>query len=828
VSKIFRKTLIVVILVFGVTANASALLSAWLLHRHLTNESVTKGRAIAMAIAAASPDALVSGDAASVQAMIDEFLRIDGVGYVFVVDRRGRVAAHTFVPSMPTSVPLVSVARGEGLSVDATSIKGRGDYLQITAPILAGEAGQVSVGMDKAGIQSVMREAVLGQEALMVVMCAVAVIVFYFQVGSITRPLVQLAGYAVKIRDHDFSAAPPETGDDEVGVLARAMSSMAGQLSLLVSDLKRAVADTTSELQDTLAHTQAIIDNLADGLVVVEPGGLVSLFNPALLAMFGLTPAEVAGKAVGEAFPEAMAVLAEAAKVHGETASAEVRLAGGGTGKAVATALLLPGAACVDRVATILLVRDITAEKAVDRMKTEFISTVSHELRTPLTSVLGFAKIIRRKFLELVVPALPAGDAKTRRGVGQIQENLDIIVAEGERLTELVDDVLDIAKMESGRYEWNMIAVSLPSVISHAAKAVAPLAARKGLTMTTDAPPDLPAVLGDRDRLVQVLVNLIGNAVKFTETGGIHVTVAVFPGQLRVTVRDTGSGIAENDLERIFEKFKQAGDTLTEKPKGTGLGLPICRQIVERHGGRIWAESRPGAGSAFLFTLPLLEPSARHEVAPACPLAVGSPPEGDAVRGRILVVDDDASVRRFLETVFAEAGYAVVLARDGGEALTLAAGWQPDCITMDLRMPGLSGEEAIRLLRAEEKTRDIPIVVVSVVPGREHPENGADAAMVKPIDQGALLATVQGLLEGHDTANARPCLIYSRDGGRSVCRRFFMCPGEAMALCEEADLWRAVEGGFRGTIFMPAALGHDLDLTRLCAFPDIHVIIIPD
>jgi PAS domain S-box-containing protein len=828
VSKIFRKTLIAVILVFGVTANASALLSAWLLHRHLTDEYVTKGRAITMAIAAASPDALVSGNAASVQAMIDEFLHIEGVGYVFVVDRRGRVVAHTFVPAMPASVPLVTVARGAGMSIDATSIAGRGEYLQITAPILAGEAGQVSVGMDKAGIREVMRGAVIRQEALMLVMCAVAVFVFYIQVGSITRPLVQLAGYAVKIRDHDFSAEPPETGDDEVGVLARAMRSMAAQLALLVSDLKRAVADTTGELQDTLAHTQAILDNLADGLLVVDAEGLVSLFNPALLTMFGLTTSDVAGKTVYDAFPEAMADLAKAARLNGETASAEVRLAGGGTGKAVATALRLPGAATGDRIATILLVRDITVEKAVDRMKTEFISTVSHELRTPLTSVLGFAKIIRRKFLDLVVPALPQGDAKTLRSVGQIRDNLDIIVAEGERLTELVDDVLDIAKMESGRYEWSMATVSLAGVVGHAVKAVAPLATRKGLTLTTDVPSDLPGIQGDRDRLVQVFLNLIGNAVKFTETGGIHVAAAVQDGQLRVTVHDTGAGIAENDLERIFEKFKQAGDTLTEKPKGTGLGLPICRQIVERHGGRIWAESRPGEGSTFFFTLPPEEP-AKYEAAPARPLAVEPLPESGKIRGRILVVDDDASVRRFLETVFTDAGYAVAVARDGSEALTLAAGWQPDCITMDLRMPGMSGEEAIRLLRAGEQTRAIPIVVVSVVSNRERPEgSGADAAMVKPVDQEALLVTVSGLLEGHDAVNGRPCLIYTRDGGRSVSRRFFMCPGEATALSEEADLWRAVEGGFHGTIFVPATLGHDLDLARLCAFPDIHVIIIPD
>ncbi len=244
-SRIFRKTLVAVVLVFGVTANATALLSAWLLHRHLTDEYVAKGRAIAMAIAAASPDALVGGDVASVQAMIDEFLRIGGVGYVFVTDRHGQVVAHTFVPALPADVPLVTADRRAGVSVDPVSVAGRGDYLQVTAPILAGEAGEVSVGMDKAGIWQSMRGAVMRQEGLMLGMLAVALVVFYLLVRSITGPLVQLAGYAVKIRDHDFSATPPAAGDDEVGVLARAMQSMAGELALLVSDLKRAVASTT-------------------------------------------------------------------------------------------------------------------------------------------------------------------------------------------------------------------------------------------------------------------------------------------------------------------------------------------------------------------------------------------------------------------------------------------------------------------------------------------------------------------------------------------------------------------------------------------------------
>ena len=828
-SKIFRKTLLAVIVVFGVTANATALLSAWLLHRHLTEAVESRGRGIALVIASARSRSLAEGQDAPVPAFLDTFSRLHGVDYVALFDADGRELHRAVAPGLPAEAPLPAVAPGSGDAVTRrkVSLAEGSRQLEITAPVAGGKGGFVVVGMDRTGIATSMRQAVLSQEGLMLAMLAVAVTVFYLLVRTITRPLVELARYAVKIRDHEFSAVPPATGDDEVGTLARAMRSMAGELSLLVSDLTRAVAGTTRELQDTLAHIRAIIDNLADGLLVIDPSGRVSHFNPALLALFGLTAEAVAGQPAAAVFPAGLVELAGPGRPEGELASAETRLPGGGTGKALATPVRLAEGGA-GGVATVILVRDITREKEVDRMKTEFISTVSHELRTPLTSVLGFAKIIRRKFQEDIVPALPADDARLERSSSQIGANLDIILAEGQRLTELVNDVLDIAKMESGRCEWDMAPVSLAAVAEHAMGTVAPLAARKGLELAVRMPPDLPELLGDRDRLVQVLVNLLGNAVKFTTTGGIVLSAVAEEGQIRVTVRDTGPGIAPSDLERIFEKFRQAGNTLTEKPKGTGLGLPICRQIVEHHGGRIWAESRPGAGSAFLFTLPL-HPGNMADKAPWCPLPVDAAqaPESTPGQRRILVVDDDASVRRFLEMVLTEAGYGVALAGNGAEALRLAASWRPDCVTMDLRMPGMNGIEAIRALRAGPDTRDIPVVVVSVVSARELGETGADAAVVKPVDQEALLATIRGVLEGHD-AHARPCLVYSPDGSRAVGDRFIMCPGAAMECGDETELWQAVEGGFRGTVLVPASRGHDLDLARLAAMPGIHIILIPD
>jgi signal transduction histidine kinase len=243
--------------------------------------------------------------------------------------------------------------------------------------------------------------------------------------------------------------------------------------------------------------------------------------------------------------------------------------------------------------------------EAANEAKSTFLASVSHELRTPLTSVLGFAKVIRRQLDERILPQVDAADAKTERAINQVRDNMDVIVTEGERLTTLVNNVLDLAKIEAGRFEWNMQPTSMAQVIDRALATTAGLAEAKGLELRRDVADDLPPVLADRDGVLQVVINLISNAVKFTDHGSVTCRATLTKEGLLVGVTDTGIGIAPADQERVFDKFTQVGDTLTDKPHGTGLGLPICREIVERHGGRIWVESEAGKGSTFYFVLPL-------------------------------------------------------------------------------------------------------------------------------------------------------------------------------------------------------------------------------
>lgn len=241
----------------------------------------------------------------------------------------------------------------------------------------------------------------------------------------------------------------------------------------------------------------------------------------------------------------------------------------------------------------------------MDRLKTAFLSSVSHELRTPLTAVLGFAKLIRRDFSRSFIPASDENPRQTELAT-RITRNCDIIISEGERLTRLINDVLDLAKIESGRMSWHDEQIALDELINAATATFKTRAAEQGVALVLDIQHDLPPVLADKDRLTQVLLNLLDNAFKFTATGEVRVTASAKAGLVEIAVRDTGAGIPPEELPLIFDKFHQTTrrDTLRDKPPGTGLGLAICRQILAHYGGGIRAESKPGQGTTMTIALP--------------------------------------------------------------------------------------------------------------------------------------------------------------------------------------------------------------------------------
>ncbi len=551
--------------------------------------------------------------------------------------------------------------------------------------------------------------------------------------------------------------------NDTLDMLRKAVGALKESersLEAKVTERTEELAIARDEALEASRYLKAVMDNLADGLLVTDTRGRITHSNPALAEMFGLSQHALHNTSSQELFPKVIVdLVAETAAHPARVFTAEVNLSDGGVGKAVATAILRDSeAAAVDpahRLGSVVLVRDITAEKQIDQMKTDFLSTVSHELRTPLTSVLGFARIIQRRLEERIIPNVHTDDRRILRAIEQVRTNIEIILNEGERLTALINDVLDLAKIEAGRIEWEMRSISIADVVDRALAATSALFEAKGIELIRDVEAGLPELIGDENRLIQVIINLLSNAVKFTEAGTVTCRVRRDRGQLLVSVIDTGIGIAQADLTKVFEKFKQVGDTLTDKPQGTGLGLPICKEIVEHHGGRIWVESEPGKGSNFSFALPILtsDPDGRQPLDLDTMLrtltrhVVQHTPTSREDRKSILVVDDDPSIRELLDQELTAAGYIVRQADDGRDALAKIKSELPDLVLLDVMMPEISGFDLAAVLKNDPRTMGVPIIILSIVEDKERGYRlGVDRYITKPFDTETLLNEIRGVL----------------------------------------------------------------------------------
>jgi PAS domain S-box-containing protein len=436
----------------------------------------------------------------------------------------------------------------------------------------------------------------------------------------------------VGTRSRSFLGVPIMVGDEAIGAIsvqnmqrenafgeadARLLATIAANVGVAIEN-----ARLFEETQRQKQYFESLVLNSPTAIATVDLSSRIVSWNPAAEKLFGYAQAEVVGRDIDDVVAQDDVIRAEAVTFSRQTeASMRIHAITRRTrkdGTLVDVELFsLPVSVGGERVGSIVIYHDITelqqarqAAEAANAAKSAFLATTSHELRTPLTSVLGFAKISKRRFEEVILPAVNADDRKVKRAVQQVTENLDIIASEGARLTALINDVLDLAKIEAGKVEWKMGPVSVEEIVDRAAAATAALFEAKNLKPVVEVEPGLPDTVGDRDRLIQVVINLISNAVKFTERGSVTCRARRADDHLLISVTDTGVGIAPHDHARVFEQFVQVGDTLTEKPKGTGLGLPICKHIVEHHGGRIWVESELGKGSTFSFTLPLRKEAA--------------------------------------------------------------------------------------------------------------------------------------------------------------------------------------------------------------------------
>jgi len=361
--------------------------------------------------------------------------------------------------------------------------------------------------------------------------------------------------------------------------------------------------------------------------------------------------------------------------------------------------------------------------REISRLKSEFLANMSHELRTPLNAILGFSEILKDNL---------AGELTAQ----QRQECLESIHTSGRHLLELVNDVLDLSKIEAGRMELSYDTFRVTAAFREVHNVIKSLSERRELTLSEDIVPDDLEVRADKSKFKQVLYNLLSNAIKFTPGGGrVWVRARPLGEDLVVEVGDTGIGIAPEHQEMIFSEFYQIDSPATRQAQGTGLGLSLTRRLIQLHGGTIALESAPGQGSVFTYRMPLhgLDRSNGH------------------THNRILLIEDNPSNRELTVMVLNGNGYQVDVAEDGQEGLQKVRTNLYDLVLMDVRLPGMDGLTLTRMLKSDPKTADIPVVALSAhaMKGDEQEALAAGCAgyITKPIEVSKFVRQISSYLE---------------------------------------------------------------------------------
>jgi signal transduction histidine kinase/CheY-like chemotaxis protein len=374
---------------------------------------------------------------------------------------------------------------------------------------------------------------------------------------------------------------------------------------------------------------------------------------------------------------------------------------------------------------------EVAREQAqeANRTKSAFLANMSHELRTPMNAIIGYSEMLLEESEDT--------------GEKWMQADLQKILSSAKHMLQLINDILDLSKIEAGRMTVYLEQVDINQTARDVAATVEPLVAKNSNTFELKCPPDAGDMRTDLTKLRQTLFNLLSNASKFTENGRITLEITRgHDGLVHFAVRDTGIGMTPEQMEKLFTEFTQADASTTRKYGGTGLGLAISRKFCRMLGGDITVQSEPGRGSTFTATLPV----EASEAAPAEEPAEGGQMDSPAVdgrRGTLLVIDDDASSRDLLRRILEKEGFAVITASSGSEGLALARERKPDLITLDVMMPSMDGWAVLTSLKSDPLTSKIPVVMMTMVDDRPMGfALGADAYLTKPFDKTRLLQAI--------------------------------------------------------------------------------------
>jgi len=507
------------------------------------------------------------------------------------------------------------------------------------------------------------------------------------------------------------------------------------------------------QLRRTRDELKALVEAAPVAIVGIDMEGRVVSWYGGAQNMFGWSAAEVIGKPLANVPPEKQEEFRALRQrvLRGDSIvgleSNRIRKDGSRIDVSISYAPLHDHTGST--VGAIIVYQDITerrviaeqrqareAADAANRAKSNFLANMSHELRTPLNAIIGFSELLEDQTF---------GDLNERQ-----RRYVTNVLTSGRHLLQLVNDILDLAKIEAGRVLLEPEPIDLTTLLHDMKRGLEPLATAKQQSFIVDVSENLPRLTADRAKVKQVLYNLLSNAIKFTKEGG-QVRLQAMPAraddgseQVQVVVSDTGIGIAPQDLHRIFLEFEQVDSSYVRQQEGTGLGLALTRRLIEAHGGRIWVESTPDQGSTFTFVLPTTPTGASLE--PWKPTSVRSgeeEPDGPLV----LVVEDDTTARELLSHYLLEHGYRVAYAGNAAEALERARTLRPAAISLDIFLPDEHGLQVLSKLRADPTTKDIPVVVVSITDDRDLGFNaGAAAWLVKPVQRQQFIEVLDRLV----------------------------------------------------------------------------------
>ncbi|MYM39689.1 PAS domain S-box protein [Duganella qianjiadongensis] len=564
------------------------------------------------------------------------------------------------------------------------------------------------------------------------------------------------------------------------------------------NQLQRQISATTGELS-------AIVQTAANAIITTDGEGRIDVFNPAAEEMFGWSYAEIHGNSVacllpegeGQAHQKYFRMTDAALRYRSIGIKREVR-ARRRNGETFPVSIALGNTKLgPDQPYFVAFITDITAQRTIEedlrrakeqaeaaaRAKASFLANMSHEIRTPMNAIIGFSELV-----------LADGSV-----AGAAREHVQTVHQSARDLLLVINDILDYSKIEGGKTDLERLPFSLTRLLRDVLKLLDQDARRKQLAVHVDLAPNVPAVcLGDPTRIRQILLNLVGNAIKFTHAGGITLQLkALDDGQIHFAVRDTGIGMTPEQLDKVFESFTQADVSTTRRFGGTGLGTTICRHLVELMHGKIWADSTYGQGSTFHFTLPLpaihstsaevLLPTDENDLSASAPRAF-----------RILLAEDVAANARLLMLRLAQIGHQVVWQDSGHRAVDACIREDFDVVLMDVMMPDMDGMEATRAIRMMRATQapHLPIIALtaSVLPEdrRRCLEAGMDIVLGKPIDLGEILQQMERLVpvgRGHFNATVASDTSVELPATLAPLAQFANLP-RALRLWGDAEVYR--------------------------------------